>query len=110
MPSTDHELPLEMFRNQPQLAPTILRTVFGLDIPGNDAKATVTSESFAGLNPAESRCDATVLLDDPKKPGHGVIVESQLRFDEEKHFSWPAYVALLRLRRKCRGEPAGLLP
>ncbi|WP_396452965.1 hypothetical protein [Actinomadura sp.] len=101
MPSTDHELPLEMVRNQPQLAPEILRTVFGLDMPHSYGKATVTSESFAGLNPAELRCDATVLLDDPKKPSHGIIVESQLKFDEEKHFSWPAYVALFRLRHWC---------
>lgn len=61
MPSTEHEVPLAMVRNQPALVPTILRTVFGLDMPGDAHSATITSESFAGLNPAELRCDATVL-------------------------------------------------
>jgi hypothetical protein len=101
MPSTDHELPLAMIREKPQLVPTILRTVFELDMPGDDDKATVTSESFAGLNPAELRCDATVLLDDPKKPSHGIIVECQRRYDKDKTYSWPAYLALLRERHKC---------
>ncbi|MFG1851753.1 hypothetical protein ACGFJT_07930 [Actinomadura geliboluensis] len=99
MPSTDHEMPLELVREKPVLAPVILQTVFGLDIP-YDA-ATLSSESFAGLNPAELRCDATVVLDDPKKPSHGIIVESQLKFDEDKIFSWPAYAALLRHRHRC---------
>ncbi|TDD91431.1 hypothetical protein E1293_02275 [Actinomadura darangshiensis] len=99
MPTTDHELPLEMVRNRPQLVPIILRNVFGLDVP--DGRVTLTSESYAGLNPAELRCDATVLLDDPEAPSFGVVVESQLRFKEDKLFSWPAYLALLRLRRKC---------
>ena len=96
MPSSNHELPLEMVRNRPQLAPTILRTVFGLGLP-QDGQVTLASESFAGLNPAELRCDATVLLDDPKAPAHGIIVESQLRFKKQKTFTWPAYLALLRL-------------
>ncbi|MEU8802140.1 hypothetical protein [Spirillospora sp. NPDC048819] len=100
MPTCEHELPLEMVRNRPQLVPTILRTVFGLDLP-DDGLATLTSESYAELNPAELRCDATVLLDDPEKPTHGVVVESQLRFKPDKLFSWPAYLALLRHRRKC---------
>ncbi|MEU5987473.1 hypothetical protein ABZ806_00695 [Spirillospora sp. NPDC047418] len=101
MPSTEHEVPLAMVRSRPTLVPTILRTVFGLDMSGDDDSATITSESFADLRPAELRCDATVLLDDPKKPSHGTIVESQLRYDEEKTFSWPAYTALLRHRHKC---------
>ncbi|TDE32239.1 hypothetical protein [Actinomadura sp. 6K520] len=100
MPTSEHELPLEMVRNRPQLVPTILRTVFGLDMPYAEP-ATLTSESYADLNPAELRCDATVLLDDPETPTHGVVVESQLRFKADKLYSWPAYLALLRNRRKC---------
>ncbi|HEU5030640.1 MAG TPA: hypothetical protein VFV01_37400 [Spirillospora sp.] len=98
MPTSAHELPLEMVRNRPELVPTILRTVFDLDILGD---ARLASESFAGFNPPELRCDATVLFDDDEKPGHGVVVESQQRLDENKSFSWPAYLALLRLRHKC---------
>lgn len=101
MPTTQHEVPLRLIQDRPQLIPTILRSVFGLDLPGDDERASMASESFAGLDPAELRCDATVLLDGPEKPSHAVIVESQLRHDEDKIYSWPAYMALLRERKKC---------
>ncbi|TDC59021.1 hypothetical protein E1200_32620, partial [Actinomadura sp. GC306] len=100
MPTTEHEMPLEMVRNRPQLVPTILKHVFGLDMP-DDGLVTLTSDSFAGMNPAELRCDATILLDEPKAPTHSVIVESQLKYKPDKIFSWPAYLALLRLRHRC---------
>ncbi|URN06161.1 hypothetical protein LUW74_24480 [Actinomadura madurae] len=99
-PKKKHELPLEMVRRQPQLVPTILRTVFDLEFP-DQADATISSESFADFEPAELRCDATVLLDDPSKPSHGVVVEVQTRFEKGKLYSWPAYLATLRRRYKC---------
>ncbi|MEU9867515.1 hypothetical protein AB0C87_06660 [Actinomadura sp. NPDC048021] len=100
MPTNEHELPLEMVRNRPQLVPEMLRSVFGLDVSTN-ARATLASESYADTNPAELRCDATVLLGDPKSPVLGVVVESQLRALRQKTYSWPAYLASLRLRRRC---------
>ncbi|WP_225991431.1 hypothetical protein [Actinomadura montaniterrae] len=107
MPTSAHELPLEMVRNRPELVPTILRTVFDLDILGDPS---ITSESFADLNPAELRCDATVLFDNRDERTHGVIVESQQRFDGGKQYSWPAYIALLRLRHKCGATLLVLCP
>ncbi|WP_242908311.1 hypothetical protein [Actinomadura terrae] len=100
MPTNLHELPLEMVRNQPALVPELLRTVFHIDVPDQSA-VTLTSESYADTNPAELRCDATVLLGEPDAPTLGVVVESQLRVKEAKSYSWPAYLASLRLRRKC---------
>ncbi|WP_329097738.1 hypothetical protein OG979_19735 [Actinomadura citrea] len=100
MPTNEHELPLEMVRNRPQLVPELLRSVFGLDM-SRHARATLASESYADTNPAELRCDATVLLGDPKSPALGVVVESQLRALKQKSYSWPAYLASLRLRRRC---------
>ncbi|MFD0683586.1 hypothetical protein [Actinomadura fibrosa] len=98
MPSNIHELPLEMVRNRPQLVPELLKSL-GVPIP--DEPATLTSESYADLNPAELRCDATVLLGDPKKPQLGIVVESQRRINLDKTYSWPAYLTSLRLRRRC---------
>ncbi|GAA4232631.1 hypothetical protein GCM10022254_33060 [Actinomadura meridiana] len=100
MPTTAHELPLEMVRNQPQLAPTILRTVFGMNLPSDD-RATSASEAVGDVKPTELRCDATILLDGPSGPTWGIIVESQMRFDKKKAFSWPAYLSMLRQRHKC---------
>ncbi|GGU91809.1 hypothetical protein GCM10010182_03580 [Actinomadura cremea] len=103
MPSKDHELPLEMVRNQPELVPELLRRVFHEDIPDipDEVGATLTSESYNAFHPQELRCDATVLLGDPAKPSLGIITESQLRHDPDKNYSWPAYVANFRLRHKC---------
>lgn len=103
MPSTEHELPLELVRNQPRLIPELLRTVFGFDLPA-DVQATLGSETYAGFHPPERRCDGTVLIGDLTKPRLGVIVESQVQLGEiktDKIFKWPAYLADLRARRKC---------
>ncbi|MFI0357075.1 hypothetical protein [Actinomadura sp. 9N407] len=100
MPTSNHELPLEMVRNRPQLVPELLRSVFGVDVSGH-GQVTLASESYADTHPAELRCDATVLLGDPDSPALGVVAESQLRSREEKTYSWPAYLASLRLRRRC---------
>jgi hypothetical protein len=89
-----------MVRNRPQLVPALLRRVFGIAVAG-DVQTTLASESYADTNPAELRCDATVLLGDPDVPSLGVVVESQLRSRTEKTYSWPAYLASLRLRRRC---------
>ncbi|MEV5828764.1 hypothetical protein AB0L25_24700 [Spirillospora sp. NPDC052242] len=102
MPSKDHELPLEMVRNQPDLVPELLRRVFHEDIPKiPEGDASLTAETYNAFHPQELRCDATVLVGDPEKPSLGIIVESQLREDPGKGFSWPAYVANFRLRHKC---------
>ncbi|POM26864.1 hypothetical protein BTM25_12720 [Actinomadura rubteroloni] len=100
MPSIDHELPLELVRNRPLLAPELLRTAFGVATPDDD-RATLGSESFADVHPAELRCDATVLIGDPEEPSFGIIVETQLRYSKRKTFSWPAYLSSLRLRHEC---------
>jgi hypothetical protein len=89
-----------MVRNRPQLVPVLLRSLFGVEV-SDDVPTTLASESYADTNPAELRCDATVLLGDPETPRLGVVVESQLKSRAEKTYSWPAYLALLRLRRKC---------
>lgn len=100
VPTIDHELPLELIRNRPQLAPELLRTVFGIRVPDHD-RVTLGSESYAACNPAERRCDATVLLGDPDAPALGIVVEVQLRYAERKSFTWPAYLADLRARLEC---------
>lgn len=100
MVSKAHELPLDMIRRQPQLAPELLRIVFGIPIP-KDEMVALGSESFPETDPAEYRCDATVMIGEPKRPKLGIVVESQLRFNEEKLFTWPAYLAALRSRRRC---------
>ncbi|RKS77103.1 hypothetical protein BZB76_2476 [Actinomadura pelletieri DSM 43383] len=90
-----------MVRARPQFAPDMLRAVFGLELPEGRA-AKLGSENHTNIRPTELLCDATVMLEDPTGGYvHGIIVESQLRYDGHKALSWPAYLASLRLRHKC---------
>jgi hypothetical protein len=100
MPSTDHEMPLELFRNQPALAPELLQAVFGLKIPTYE-HATLGSETFNDVDPTEYRADATIILGDPGTPELAIVVESQLRPDGRKRYTWPVYMATLRARLEC---------
>ncbi|TDB96062.1 hypothetical protein [Actinomadura sp. 7K534] len=100
MPSAEHEVPLDLFRNQPALAPELLQAASGIKPPEYD-RISLGSESLTDCNPTEYRCDSTVLLGDPKRPDLAIVVEVQLKPDPRKHYSWPVYLATLRARRKC---------
>ncbi|WP_289008854.1 hypothetical protein [uncultured Thermomonospora sp.] len=100
MPSLEHEMPLELFRNRPTLAPELLRMVYGVKVPER-AKVTLGSETFNDVKPKELRCDATVLVGDGSPPDLGIIVEVQLQYKEDKRYTWPAYLAALRARCRC---------
>ncbi|MFI0357590.1 hypothetical protein [Actinomadura sp. 9N407] len=100
MPSIDHEMPLEMVRNRPALAPELLRTMFGYTIP-EAMQAFLGSETLNDCDPKEYRCDAAVMLGDPQKPDLGIIIEVQSRPSDRKNFTWPAYMANLRARHEC---------
>lgn len=52
------------------------RTVFGLPI-ADTTEVSLGSESFAETDPAEYRCDVTVMIGMPEKPCLGIVVESR---------------------------------
>jgi hypothetical protein len=56
--------------------------------------------------PAELRADAVVVLTGTDGTRLAVIVEVQLRYDADKHYSWPAYLTQVRVAHRC---PAVLL-
>jgi hypothetical protein len=99
MPSFPHEALVDMFRNSTRLAPELLRRL-QIDLPAyNDVR--YDSANLTDLNPAEYRADLVMVLVEKSDPALGIIVEVQLRVDEEKHYTWPAYVANLRARIRC---------
>jgi len=102
MPSLDHESLILLFRNQPELAPQLLREALHLELPAY-TEARLASSDLTEVVPTEFRADAVVLLV-KGKPVLGVIVEAQLSRDERKRFSWPAYVSVLRARHECPVE------
>src|SRR5262245_20943859 len=99
MPSQLHEVLLLLFRNQPRLAPELLRDALHVKLPPY-TEARIESADLTDLPPAEYRADLVVLLLDGA-PVLGIIVEVQLSPDGRKQYVWPAYVVNLRARLKC---------
>src|SRR5262245_8939276 len=95
-PSLTHEGLVRLFKNRPELAPELRRAAPGVTLPAY-AEARLDSADLTNLEPAEFRADLVVLLVDGK-PVLGIVIEAQLelRKDDRKFFTWPAYVANLR--------------
>ncbi|MEV6768554.1 hypothetical protein AB0N05_07950 [Nocardia sp. NPDC051030] len=99
MPTPTHELLLELFTNQPELAARLLTTL-GVELPAYERADTACS-NLTDKTPTEYRADRVVVLFVGKRPVLAVVVEVQLRPDHRKHWSWPVYVTTLRARLHC---------
>lgn len=107
MPSLEHEAPLELLRGDPQLAAVLLEGL-GVPVPPGACAQLVPADLTASL-PAEMRADAVIVLfaeeaGGGKPVGQGrlaVVTEVQLRYDEQKVFTWPAYVTQARAAHRC---------
>ena len=100
MPSFDHELFVEMFRDRPELACELLRRCAGQEVPAGDAE--VGSIDLSQVVPAEYRADSVTLVrDDLRGVVAAIVVEVQLSFDARKRWTWPVYVTTLRARFEC---------
>jgi hypothetical protein len=82
--------------------PLLLREVFGVDVPAYERLA-VSESVLDQLTPTEFRADLVVDLFDgvSKRPRMSGVLEVQLRIDDDKLYSWPAYLILGRSRRRC---------
>ncbi|MBI5489373.1 MAG: hypothetical protein HY905_18720 [Deltaproteobacteria bacterium] len=101
MPSPLHEQLLELLRTKPALAAELLCRATGLGLePGTVAAARTGSQSFAQLRPPEYHADLVVELGWPCTE-LAIVVEVQLAADDDKHRSWPQYVATLWGRLRC---------
>jgi hypothetical protein len=105
MPSINHEVLVDLFKNRPALAAEILAGVLGVSVPAY-TEAHVASVDLTQIQPAEYRADAVVVLRDGKGPVRVIIVEVQLAADSRKRLSWPVYVTVSRAFHDC---PATLL-
>ncbi|CAN5918244.1 hypothetical protein BH11MYX2_BH11MYX2_33150 [soil metagenome] len=100
MPSPKHELLVELFRQQPALAPALLRLCARVEVPGE--RAVLMSSDLSQTMPAEYRTDALVVMrDDAGAEIAAIVVEVQLKVDAEKRFTWPLYVAASWARFRC---------
>lgn len=105
MPSTAHEILVDLFKNRPALAAEILDEVLGISLP-TYTEARLASIDLTELQPAEYRADLVVILLENGIPVRVIIVEVQLSTNPDKRFRWPAYATVSRAIHRC---PVGLL-
>ncbi|MEV0617161.1 hypothetical protein AB0I81_27835 [Nonomuraea sp. NPDC050404] len=100
MPVTlEHEYLIELIRNRPSLVTTLLNEV-GVTVPSFD-EARLSAADFTYCRPTEYRADSVVVLFRDNEPVRAVVLEVQRKYDEDKVWSWPVYMATLRAIQKC---------
>jgi len=99
MPSYIHELLLLLFRNRSGAVADLLREL-DVELPEYD-DVHAESSDLSNLQPAEYRADQVLFLVHGTQKVLGVILEVQLGRDEDKPYTWPAYIANLRARHRC---------
>ncbi|WP_434045831.1 MULTISPECIES: hypothetical protein [Sorangium] len=103
MPTLEHNALVEMFREHPELAPRLLATLLHVEVPPRAAVAVVES-SLDQLIPVEFRADLVLeLRDESDALVLAIVIEVQRDVDPDKKFSWPAYVAVVRARKRVGG-------
>jgi hypothetical protein len=101
MPSLEHNGFVDLFREDPSLAPRFLATLFHLDIP-TYASVTVVESALDQLIPVEFRADLVLELRDATGATVlAIVLEVQREKDPDKKFSWLVYVAAVRARKRC---------
>ncbi|MGH3612771.1 MAG: hypothetical protein ACRDRK_09270 [Pseudonocardia sp.] len=100
MPSSMHEVLVEIFRQRPALAAELLTDALGIELPVF-GQARLEPADCVDLAPTEYRADAVVVLSQAARPVRAVVVEVQLRRDDDKLWTWPVYLHTLRARLRC---------
>ena len=101
MPSLEHNGFVDMFRENPGLAPHFLAMLFHLEIPPYASVAVVES-TLDQLIPVEFRADLVLELKDASGAVVlAIVLEVQREKDPDKKYSWLVYVAAVRARKRC---------
>src|SRR5262249_45972407 len=103
MASMRHEVLVDLFKNRPSLAAEILTEVLGASLPAY-TEARLTSIDLTEIKPAEYRADVVVLLVDGDRAVRVIIVEVQLNKDDDKPYTWPAYLTVARDQYRCQAD------
>lgn len=96
----DHEAPIELFREHPEVVPTLLSRLLHVELP-YFSDVRVTDPGTRTVVATGKRSDAAVVLLDGKRPVLGAILEPQGKIDPDKHFSWPKYLGDLHAELHC---------
>jgi hypothetical protein len=105
VPSFDHEILVDLFREDGRLTVELLRRCAGISV--EHTRVEHRSIDLSQVVPTEYRADdVLILFRRDSSATTAVIVEVQLDEDDDKLRTWPVYVAALRARLRC---PAMLL-
>lgn len=100
MPSLEHNGLIDLFRENPSLAPHLLDALFHVQLPPH-ASVGVVDSALDELVPVELRADLVLRLEDEAgKVVFSIVLEVQRSTDPDKEFSWPAYLAVERSRTR----------
>lgn len=100
MLSSLHEALVEPFRQQPGLAAELLTGPLKIEVP-EFQQARLDSGELTEATPTEYRADAVVVLAKDDTPVLGVVVEAQVRPNDDKQWTWPQYLISFRSRIRC---------
>lgn len=101
MPTLEHNALVELFRDDPRLAPHLLEILFNLQLPPYRDVGVVES-SLDQLIPVEFRADLVLeLRDEAGVLVLAIILEVQRDEAPRKKYAWPVYVAVARAQREC---------
>jgi hypothetical protein len=101
MPSTEHEAIVDLFRDNPTLAPRFIALLFGMNVPAYKA-VTISDSTLNQTAPVEFHADLVLeLQNEQQQPELSIVIEVQRDVDRRKELTWPAYVSVRRVRGKC---------
>jgi len=109
MPGEKHEIPLKVFRNEPETIITLLQEAVGYQLP-NYTEALLSSSEFTDSKPRVYTGDGTVLLRNGTEKVLGVVVEQQMEWDPDKFWTWPVYLTTARCQLQCPSVVLVLCP
>ncbi|GAB3993808.1 hypothetical protein GCM10029992_06450 [Glycomyces albus] len=101
MVTHQHEVPIRLFQNRPELAAELLVKSVGAALPAY-SRVESESEALTDNDPIELNCDnVAVFRDEFGKAVYAIITEIQRGRDDDKQYSWPMYLTILRKRLEC---------
>lgn len=104
MNSIAHESPIEIIRRHPPLSAELARLLASASLPGEqEVLVDLVANDASNVVPAQFTADMVTMIRDraTNAPLLLIVIEPQGRSEDEKNFSWPAYIANLREAHKC---------
>ncbi|WP_394822025.1 hypothetical protein [Pendulispora albinea] len=101
MVSREHEAPLLLLRERPELVAELLRDLFGVAIPEH-TEARIEPADFTQVFPVQFHADLVMTLRRGGVPVMGIIAEVQRGEDADKRISWPFYNAIFHAKHRCQ--------